>query len=613
MVGGREMIQAILELFTTEQKAEEMLASPMIEFIFIALFALFIITLIAHFTLFFKIKNIRNYVKDTNRLDIEPLQTFKQEFDQRQTEESMKVETFVQAKISSWRLLHIPIVSLIKLVQMTISVFILLGVLGTFIGLTISLGSIQMSGDQLVENISGVLSGIDVAFYTSIVGMGFSLIMTMLVRVFNTEYLLTDLMLKLESHLEGHEQHGMNRMIDVSELIHQAVVHLQETNEQSLQEIVQAFDGFKDYTAGLQQSAKDLAAFNDGLSENLTAFQTLFQKMKIVTDSFEVGTTQLNKNFDTLFSHFQKADRRNERMVSIFEHTYENIQNVQEAQINSFTEFDASVFELKDFTSSLLNEQKEVHQALETITKRTSSLVDMMGEHDTKLSDIFGNDLHTKLTNMTAYIGELAQNFDKVGTAIVTLPQALEVINETQAEHKHLLKDRFRELQAFNETFNEHIKNHTIESSAFDKHMRDATISYEQMTEKNLQLITEMNRTIGQVNQTFTQRDHQLESNITMLKDTLANYVSSLEGTLGQKLDTVVRNIENNMYQKHDGMNREFTEMRRISEEINQNHARAIQQLLQDLTREIQTMNRQLRLLGQSQVDHRPTGLDQHE
>src|SRR5690625_2808831 len=125
------MIQAILELFTTEQKAEAMLASPIIEFIFMALFILFIITLIAHFTLFFKIKNIRNYVKDTHRLDIEPLQTSKQDFDQRQTEESMKVETFVQDKISSWRLLHIPIVSLIKLVQMTISVFILLGVLGT--------------------------------------------------------------------------------------------------------------------------------------------------------------------------------------------------------------------------------------------------------------------------------------------------------------------------------------------------------------------------------------------------------------------------------------------------------------------------------------------------
>src|SRR5690625_4919441 len=252
------MIQALLEIFTTTEKAEAMLASPMIEFIFTTLFILFILTILVHFILFFKIRHIRNYVNNTARLDMEPLRTFEKEFEKRQAGESIQVETFVQEKISSWRMANIPVVNLIKLVQMTVSVFILLGVLGTFIGLTISLGSIETTGDQLVENVSGVLSGIDVAFYTSIVGMGFSLIMTVLVRMFNTEYLLTDLMLKLESHLEGEEQHGMNRMIDVSEHIHQAIVHLQETNEQSLQGIVKSFDGFKDYTAGLEQAATDL-------------------------------------------------------------------------------------------------------------------------------------------------------------------------------------------------------------------------------------------------------------------------------------------------------------------------------------------------------------------
>lgn len=607
------MIQAVLELFTTKQKVDEMLANPIIEFIFMILFILFLVTLIVHVALFLNIRKIRNYVKNTNRLDIEPLQTIKKEFDERQTVESMKVETFVQEKVSSWRLFHIPMVSLIKMVQMTISVFILLGVLGTFIGLTISLGNLQMSGEQLVENISGVLSGIDVAFYTSIVGMSFSLIMTILVRVFNTEYLLTDLMLKLESHLEGHEQHGMNRMIDVSEKIHQAIIYLQETNEQSLQGIVQSFDGFKDYTAGLQQSAKDLATFNDGLSENLIVFQALFEEMKIVTDGFQTGTTQLNKNFDTLFSHFQKTDRRNERMVSVFEHTYENIQNVQEAQINSFTEFDASVYELKNFTSSLLNEQKEVQQALDEITKRISSLVDKLGEHDTKLSEIFGNDLQTQLTSMTAYVGELAKNVDKVGTSIITLPQALDVINETQAEHKHLLKDRFRELQAFNESFHEHIQSHVIESTTFDQHMRETATSYKQMTEKNQQLIHEMNQTIGQLQQTFTKRDQQLELNVTMLKETLANYVRSLEGTLGQKLDSVLRNVENEQYTFKDSMNRELTEMRRLSEETNQNHARTNQQLLQDLTREIRTMNHQLSFVRSPITENQSMGQDKNE
>src|SRR5699024_4962853 len=123
---------------------------------------------------------------------------------------------FVQERFSNWRLFHMPVVNLIKLTQMTVSVFILIGVLGTFIGLTISLGSISSAGDQLVENIAIVLSGIDVAFYTSIIGMGFSLIMTLLLKLLNTEYMLTDIMLMTETNLTGEEQHGMSRLINVS-------------------------------------------------------------------------------------------------------------------------------------------------------------------------------------------------------------------------------------------------------------------------------------------------------------------------------------------------------------------------------------------------------------
>lgn len=42
------MIQAILELFTTVEKAEAMLANPIIELIFMALFIIFILTLGIH-------------------------------------------------------------------------------------------------------------------------------------------------------------------------------------------------------------------------------------------------------------------------------------------------------------------------------------------------------------------------------------------------------------------------------------------------------------------------------------------------------------------------------------------------------------------------------------
>ncbi|NAP01517.1 hypothetical protein FRY77_36875, partial [Halomonas sp. MG34] len=208
------MVQAILEMFTSEQKAEAILANSMIEAIFVLLFGLFIIAVLLHITLFGKLKKVRNYVKDTNRLDIEPLQGFQEQFNNKQGE-GVKAETFVQEKFSGWRFFQVPVVSLIKMIQMTVSVFILLGVLGTFIGLTSSLGSININDSDLVEGVAGVLAGIDVAFYTSIAGMGFSLIMTLLIKIMNTEFILTDIMLMTESSLEGTEQNNMGRLIGV--------------------------------------------------------------------------------------------------------------------------------------------------------------------------------------------------------------------------------------------------------------------------------------------------------------------------------------------------------------------------------------------------------------
>ncbi|MEI3605080.1 MotA/TolQ/ExbB proton channel family protein [Pseudogracilibacillus sp. SE30717A] len=608
------MLQALLELFTTEQKAEVMLESPIIELIFFSLFSLFAITFIVHIALFFKIRKTRNYIKETKRMDIEPLQTIKKEFYSRQQEESIKLETFVQEKFSSWRIFQIPIISLIRMVQMTISVFILLGVLGTFIGLTISLGSINAGSDQLVENVAGVLSGIDVAFYTSIIGMGFSLIMTILVRTLNTEYLLTDLMLIVESNLESHDKHSMHEMIHVSEKIHQSIQSLEKTNEQSLGSIVEAFSGFKDYTEGLQKSAEDLAKFNDGLAVNLDNFHELFAQMKVVTNGFAEGTAQLNTNFATLFSYFKKVDRKNERMAEAFERTYEKIQGVSTAQINSLQEFDTSVSELKEFKSSLLDGQADVRNALELINDKTVRLVDTMGAHNKLFKEIFGDDLPTRLGSISTYLAELKHGFDRVGDAIGSLPEALEVINQTQRNHHQLLGDRFSDLKHFNETFNDHLKRHETEVSSFENHLREATSVFEMLATKNSGLLTEINRTITDVNNLYSRRDQQLDSTMNSIKDTLTSYVATTENTLGQKLDILIRNIDSTLYSLGDNVNREFTEMRRVSDEISQNHARILQQLLQELGREIQTLNRQISSVDQqnNRID-RTIGMNRNE
>src|SRR5690625_7695373 len=102
---------------------------------------------------------------------------------------------------------HIPVINLIKATKMTVSVFILLGVLGTFIGLTISLGSMNMATEQLVENISTFMSGIDIDFYTSIIGMRVSFMITFLLNVINMKYMLTNINHLIELNIEYIRTH----------------------------------------------------------------------------------------------------------------------------------------------------------------------------------------------------------------------------------------------------------------------------------------------------------------------------------------------------------------------------------------------------------------------
>ncbi|PYZ94679.1 hypothetical protein CR194_03875 [Salipaludibacillus keqinensis] len=596
------MIEGILKLVMSEQQAQSILANQVIEFIFMVLFISFAIAFVVHMLLFTRLKRIRHFLHASDSLDIDPLRSFKADFDQKQQEESVKVDTFVQQKFSSWRVFNVPVVSLIKMIQMTVSMFILVGVLGTFIGLTMSLGSINASGDQLVENVAAVLAGIDVAFYTSIAGMGLSLIMTILLRLANTEYLLTDIMLKMEAHLEETEPDAMARLIEVSRNIHSSIDRLRETNQQSLQNIENAFKGFQEYTVGLQKSAEDLGKFNDGLAKNLKDFTSLFKSIKGVTESFSGSVTKLNNNFDQLFSYFEKMDKRNERMSQAFQYTYKKIEDLATSQMKAMNHFEESVEDWKEYISSVAESQASTQGQFEKLTAQSDQLVKLMKENNKQFKGIFGDDVSSKLAGIHSSLRDLTSDFEKLGSSIVQLPEALETINRTQNEYRHLLSDRFEELKQFNQEFNQHLKSHARDSAAFEKQVHEASSSYEQMGMKNNQLIREINRTVHQMTDSFTQRESQVEGSVDVLKDTLARYVSNLEGTLGDKLDKVSRNLGEYVVDMNGAIKKEFKQISDITDENQQKNIRLTQQAMQDLSQEFQHLNRQLQSFSHEMI-----------
>lgn len=593
------MVEAILKIFMSEQQAQAILSNSLIEFIFFVLFVTFAIAIVVHFILYSKLRRIRNHLSTANSLDIAPLNKFQAEFEYKNQKENVKVETFIQKKFSSWRVFNVPVISLIKMIQSTVSIFILVGVLGTFIGLAMSLGSIDATGDQLVENVTLVLAGIDVAFFTSIAGMGLSLIMTIVTRVANTEYMLTDIMLKTESYLEENEQDAMSRLIEVSETINSSIVQLRETNQESLQNIVDSFHGFQEYTVGLEQSAKDLAKFNDGLSQNLKDFTVIFSGIKELTEGFDKGVSKLNKNFDQLFNYFYKMDQRNEKMTAAFTETYKIVKEVSTTQTETLNHFQNSVIDLKDFFSYVAERQEAIYHSFERVTAQSDQLVKLMSENNQQFKGIFGQDVSGKLAGLITYLKGLRSDFDRLGNSIGRLPEALDSINAAQMQYKTLLSDRFEELKQFNLEFNNHLKAHNADSQAFEKHLNDASRSYEQIGMKNQQLLNEINRTVQQITDSFNHRENQLEQSVGILKDTLSRYVASLEGSFGDRLDKVSRNIGDYVVDMNDAIKREFKQIGDITEDSQQRNARYLQQAIGDLSQEFQTLNRQLQQISQ--------------
>ena len=594
------MVEAILRLFVSEQQAEAVLTSPLVELIFMALFAGFVVAIFAHFTLYSKLRRIRNFIRDTNSLEIDPLNKIKMDFEQMNQKESVKVETFVQNKISGWRVFQVPVVNLIKLVQMTVSIFILIGVLGTFIGLAMSLGSIDVSGDQLVENVALVLAGIDVAFYTSIAGMGLSLIMTIVTRVANTEYMLTDIMLKTESILEGNEQDGMSRLIAVSETINSSILELRDTNQESLQSIVNSFKGFQEYTVGLQQSAKDLAKFNEGLTENLKQFSAIFHGVQELTEGFDQGVKKLNQNFGQMFTYFENMDQRNEKMKNAFTETYKKIAELTTDQKETMNHFQQSVVDIREYFSSIAQRQESIYGAFDRLNEQSDHYLKLMKENNLQFERVFGTDVSTKLTDIISSLRDVKNDFKSLGNSIGRLPQAFDTINKAQSEYKNLLTYRFDELTQFTHEFNSHLQVHLTNAQAIESYLSEASRSNEQVGMKYMKLLTEINRTVTQMTDSFQYKENQIEASVNALRDTLSKYVTNLEGTLGEKLDKVSRNINEYILEMNESVKKEFKQIGEITGEVGQRNARQLQQTLGDIGQEFQQLNRQLQTIAQS-------------
>ena len=153
-----------------------------------------------------------------------------------------------------------------------VSLFVTLGLFGTFLGLSLSVSSLtELLGSNtsewlnVLDSVGGglmsALSGMGVAFYTSLVGVACAILLTLLRSIFS----VSNARQKMETRLELWLDHDVGPTLptdspkDDAELGHQLVLALDRSTDNMSQILTDATDDLK---AAINMSRTPIAAMN---------------------------------------------------------------------------------------------------------------------------------------------------------------------------------------------------------------------------------------------------------------------------------------------------------------------------------------------------------------
>lgn len=229
-----------------------------------------------------------------------------------------------------------------------------LGILGTFVGLSLGLQSFNTGTTaEITGSIEPLMNGIKVAFHTSIYGMVFSLVFNYVFkrRLDDAENALNYFIRNFKKYvLPDTEKLGVNRMMQLQDQQSKAITELTKALTHELPE------GLKTY---LEPQFDHLDSTIDSFSRMATRNQ--MDQLERVVENF---ITEMNKTLGNSFSDLSKVVNQTMYVQEANEHQlkeiYEKNAVAAEGMIKAVNEMENVTRQLKDVSESVSKYVKEV-------------------------------------------------------------------------------------------------------------------------------------------------------------------------------------------------------------------------------------------------------------
>ena len=276
---------------------------------------LFVLSILVLFGVYFRYKHLTYEISGTmdqdNRFLRYAVNQFAESYKRygKETNTPAIIEEAVAAKLGGSLLAE-------RFLTNAVSLFVTLGLFGTFLGLSLSVSSLTelispSSADEWLSVIDSVggglmssLSGMGVAFYTSLVGVGCSIILTILRSIFSPSAARELLESRMELWLDQSVAPTLPTMVadDDSEVVAQMIEGLNQASAAMEASLSEATSSLRSSLVGFN---KTVSSFNDGVHD----FSEFSYALQGTIERLDVSIRDFGSSVRSLTTKAERSDR----------------------------------------------------------------------------------------------------------------------------------------------------------------------------------------------------------------------------------------------------------------------------------------------------------------
>lgn len=531
-------------------------------------------------------------------------QDLKTKYDQENENKNnhIDVQAFVESYMSSYSAQsnNSSTLSTINRIQSTGSTAILIGVLGTFVGLIIALAGLDIGGDQFQNSIQNVLDGIYTAFYTSVFGIIASLVIAYCYKNWDAKHLMLQLTLRAENLLQAYAKHTWeSRMVDSLSRVKDAI----EDMHQSLKEL----DQFSDT---MEKASENMNAYNERFEQSATVLHETFHNMETVGENFNERMDQLNRHFDTLVGAVTRQDDALQAIDGSIKHLTEDVTTFVTGSTKHLEGM------TKENSKVLMDVSKKVSEGFQGMTSFYNQNIRQLDRITESVSQVErkNEDYISSIGKATETIQELLRDrtFDQLLQTTQRFTENVMVLENyfirLQDQYERMEKER-KDFASFSSGQKDELARIRDEINKFSSHnegirrqFEEIKYGFEQADRSNRELVQaayELTRDLKDVlQQASGEQAKQMKQVVYDFQNQLNDAFRNLDAIIGKNLSNSIQQFEQYVSNTNQAIERQFQAVNQfVQNNVNSNNtiSRDILHSVDDMRGRINQWDQQMR------------------